>query len=97
METFKKSAVDFVETMRVAAGVECDVYKFVDDDIRDLGIIRIKAGCKTPRQKVLAGERTVEGYISGKGKLTIIKPGGEMVVFDGKNDLEVEIDYIFSI
>ena len=38
---------------------------------RDLGIIRIKAGSKTPLQKVLRGNQTIEGYISGEGRLVI--------------------------
>ena len=72
--------VVFLETFRIANGVECDVYTFVGDTTRDPGIIRIAAGCRTPRQQVLQGDRTVEGYISGKGKLTISKPDGSKVV-----------------
>ena len=43
---------------------------------KDLGIIKIKPGYKTPLQKVLKGDRTVEGYISGKGKLTLTRANG---------------------
>ena len=42
-----------------------------------LGIIKIKPGSKTPLQRVLKGDRTIEGYISGKGKLTITKQDGK--------------------
>lgn len=66
--------VSFVETMDVTTGVQCDVYKFIDDSSKDLGIIRIEPGAKTPLQKVLQGDRTIEGYLSGKGKLVITKP-----------------------
>lgn len=66
--------VSFVETTKVAAGVECDVYKFDGDETKDLGVIRIEPGGKTPLQRVLKGDRTVEGYVSGKGKLIITKP-----------------------
>ncbi len=73
----KEQAVSFVETMHVADGVDCDVYSFVGDSTKDLGIIKVTPGHKTPLQRVLQGDRTVEGYISGKGKLTITKPSGK--------------------
>lgn len=68
--------VSFVETLQVIDGVECDVYKIVEDDSKDLGIIRIDAGKHTSLQEVLKGEKTVEGYLSGKGKLVITKSDG---------------------
>lgn len=78
MKTFnfenKNQPVSFVETTKVTNGVECDVYKFDRDDSKDLGIIRIEPNCKTPLQKVLKGDKTIEGYISGKGRLVITKP-----------------------
>lgn len=70
----KTHVVSFVETTKVAAGVECDVYRFDGDETKDLGVIRIEPGGKTPLQRVLKGDRTIEGYISGKGKLVITKP-----------------------
>lgn len=72
--------VSFVETMQVADGVECDVYGFTEDESKDLGIIRIEPGKKTPLQRVLQGEKTIEQYISGKGKLTITKQDGTQEV-----------------
>jgi len=69
--------VSFVETSQVADGVECDVYAFDKDNEKDLGLIRIMPGKKTPLQRVLKGDRTIEGYISGKGKFTLTKPNGE--------------------
>lgn len=70
----KPQLVSFVETMKVTTGVECDVYTFDGDNTKDLGVIRIEPGRKTPLQRVLKGDRTIEGYISGKGKLIITKP-----------------------
>lgn len=83
----KEQQVSFVETMHVNDGVDCDVYTFLGDSTKDLGIIRISPGSKTPLQKVLKGDRTIEGYISGKGKLTITKPDGkqEVYVADGES------------
>ena len=77
----REQLVSFVETLDVADGVACDVYTFDGDTTKDLGIIRINPGSKTPLQKVLKGDKTVEGYISGKGKLKITKPNGKQVVY----------------
>ncbi len=84
----KEQPVSFVETMQVAKGVECDVYAFDGDKTKDLGIIRIKPGSKTPLQKVLKGDRTVEGYISGEGKLTITKIDGSKKIYEVKGELK---------
>lgn len=70
-----------METMHVTDGVDCEVYTFDGDPSKDLGIIKVKPGCKTPLQKVLKGDRTVEGYISGKGKLTVTKTDGRQEVY----------------
>ncbi len=77
----RKTNIIFVESVEVTTGVVCDVYKFEEDESKDLGIIEIKAGMKTPSQKVLKGERTVEGFISGYGELIIIKENGEKVAY----------------
>lgn len=76
----KEQIVSFVETMHVTDGVDCDVYAFHEDLTKDLGIIKISPGNKTPLQKVLKGERTIEGYLSGKGKLTITKTDGQIKI-----------------
>lgn len=67
-----------METIQVASGVSCDTYSFTNDKSKDLALIHIKPGCKTPLQKVLKGEKTVEGYLSGNGRLVVI----------GKNETE---------
>lgn len=67
LQEFQGKAVTFVEQMQVRDGVICDVYVFNDDDTCDLGIITIDSGAKTPKQKVLQGKRTVEGYLNGQG------------------------------
>ncbi|MDR0956968.1 MAG: hypothetical protein LBM09_00075 [Candidatus Nomurabacteria bacterium] len=71
MKEFQGAPVEFIETTIVTDGVECDSYKFVGDDAKDLGIIRVAAGKSTPRQKVLNGNHTIEGYASGSGKLVV--------------------------
>ena len=72
----------FIETLNVQPGVTCDVYTFVGDTTKDLGIITILPGHKTPLQKVLSGDRTIEGYISGKGTLVITGRDGQVETFE---------------
>jgi len=85
--------VSFVETMQVTNGVECDVYSLPEDESKDLGIIRVESSKKTPLQKVLQGERTIERSISGKGKLTITGQDGtqRILVADDLNLVSVII------
>ncbi len=81
--------ISFVQRTEEADGVVRDAYSFVDDDRKNLGIIQIEPGKKTPLQRVLSGDRTIEGYISGKGTLTITKQNGQTLTFsfDGKTEL----------
>ncbi len=89
-------SISFVETMNVTEGVVCEVYAFEGDNTKDLGIIKISSGCKTPLQKVLKGDKTIEGYVSGKGVLTIIKIDGSQVVYPvgdtDKNQFSVTVN-----
>lgn len=86
--------VNFVETMTVKEGVECDVYSFDRDTSKDLAVVRVAAGAKTPLQKVLSGVTTTEGHISGKGILTIQSPDGRRDVFhfEGRDMGEVLVE-----
>jgi hypothetical protein len=88
----QEQPVSFIETLHVTDGVDCDVYSFVSDESKDLGIIRINPGSKTPLQKVLKGDRTIEGYISGKGKLTVMKSDGKQEVYTADGKFEKPID-----
>jgi hypothetical protein len=78
--------VSFLETSSVNKKVECDVYSFINDDEKDLGIIKIKAGGKTPLQKILKGKKTIEGYVSGVGSLTVNEEGGQKKVYKVNED-----------
>lgn len=86
LETFvyrdKTLATNFMGSSKVFPGVVCEVYLHPETQERDLGIIYIEAGKKTKPQKVLAGEETIEGYISGTGRLILLKPTGENLVFE---------------
>jgi hypothetical protein len=63
--------ISFIETMKVKDGVWCDTYSFVGDDTKDLAIVRVDKGYKTPRQRILQGNRTIEGLLEGKGTFTV--------------------------
>jgi hypothetical protein len=66
--------VQYRETTKVKDGVTCDVYRFVGDDEKDLGIINIKQGTATPAQRILDGDTTLEGFISGESELVVLDP-----------------------
>lgn len=87
--------VRYKETQQVKEGVECDIYEFIDDTTRDLAIIRVKAGYKTPLQKVLKGKITIEGFLDGRATLTITssKTGSipKIYSFDSKQDVGKEV------
>lgn len=89
----KSLAVSFIETMQVKEGVECDVYRFVEDSTKDLAIVRVQGGYKTPLQKVLKGEETIEGFHEGKATLTVTPLGSKPQVhsFDSIHDVGKEV------
>jgi hypothetical protein len=92
----QKRGVRFVETQQVKEGVECDIYTFVDDDTRDLAIVRVQKGSKTPMQLVLRGDETIERYISGTGELRVYSSSDGVKAYpfkdgDGPQDVVVNI------
>lgn len=99
-EQDNESPVSYIETIEVAEGVSCDTYSFEADETRDLAVVEVKAGCKTPLQRILQGELTVEGYMSGEGTLTIDLGGsGTQVEYNFPGDINsvvVEIDDIMQ-
>ena len=83
--------VSFLETMQVSEGVECDVYQFDNRKDVDLGIIKIQPKSKTPRQKILKGDKTIEGYILGKGKLIVEEDDGQTYTYEVDNGKVFEV------
>jgi hypothetical protein len=66
----------------VKAGVNCDIYEFEGDKSKDLAIVGVDPGCATPLQRILQGDKTIEGYVSGSGTLTVTKSTGEKSVYE---------------
>jgi len=81
--------VSYVETSQVKVGVECDVYAFINDDSRDLAIIRIKAGCSSPHQRIKKGTKTVQGFLEGEATLSIgdVDGGVSVSYFNSRDEV----------
>jgi hypothetical protein len=92
LEKFQGNAVVYGETQQVKAGVECDTYRFVGDDTRDLAIVRVDKGSKTRLQRILLGNKTIEAYVSGEGTLAITEPNGETRTLEFPSDDRVEVE-----
>jgi len=93
LRDFSDEPVTFVETSRVKDGVYCDVYRFNDDDSKDLGIVRVSKDCRTPLQRVLKGDKTLEIFQTGQGVLSVTNTDGVKIrhVFPSDTPAEVEI------
>ena len=79
-------SVKYVETQQVKDGVECDIYTFYANTSRDLAVVRVAKGFKTPLQKILKGDETVEKYVSGTGTLNVTDVDGTKHVHNFPND-----------
>lgn len=97
----EETPVSFVESMTVKEGVECDVYSFDGDSSKDLAVVSVREGAKTPLQRVLSGVTTTEGFLSGKGTLTVELLDGtvETFKFDEQNQgeaVQIEVGQIMQ-
>ena len=91
---FNGQKIKFIETTQVKEGVVCDVYEFENDTRKDLGIVKVSKGYKTPLQKVLKGDKVIEIFREGVGKLTVIGTDKKDRVyrFPGQqSEVEVEV------
>ena len=93
-ETLGYQPITFVSSSEVRPGVTCEVYAFDGESDRDLGIIHIEAGKKTPRQMVLRGEATQECYISGKGRLTVTRVDGQKSIYEVDGNIPTLTAYV---
>ena len=55
--------VNFIESSEVKEWLICDVYEFVWNKEKDLGIIYVKKWYSTPKQEILEWIRTIEWMI----------------------------------
>lgn len=74
--------ISFVETQAVKEGVIADLYTFDDDTTKDLAIVHVTKGYKTPLQRILKGAKTIEGYMDGSGTLTVTAQDGLQKKYD---------------
>ncbi|HSX07772.1 MAG TPA: hypothetical protein VLG11_02665 [Candidatus Saccharimonadales bacterium] len=70
--------ITFVENQTVKDGVTADIYTFDDDSSKDLAIVHVTKGYKTPLQRILKGTQTIEGYMNGNGTLTVTAQDGSV-------------------
>lgn len=84
--TFRGESVEFLETQIVKDGVTCDVYSFIGDNTKDLAIIRIKQGMQTPKQLILKGDKTIEGFLVGKADLTFSRTAQNETIYGYSDD-----------
>ena len=99
----KDLAVTFVEHQQVKEGVTCDIYTIDGDVTKDLAIVEIQPGFRSPRQKVLTGTRTIQRFISGSANLYVDElDGGEHTRYfksgeaTENSDVEVQIGEIMQ-
>lgn len=101
LHSFQERPVAYVETIQVKDGVECDTYSFVGDDTQDLAIVRVTRGYKTPLQKILKGNKTIEGFLKGEGVLKVWHEDGIIDIYEfdtikTKKEVEVAIGQIMQ-
>jgi len=96
-------SVTFVETQKVKEGVTCDIYTIDGDSTKDLAVIEIQPGFRSPRQKVMKGTRTIQRFISGTAYLYVNGlDGSEHTRFFASkearqnNDVEVRVGEIMQ-
>lgn len=87
LDHFQNERVTFVETTQVANGISCDIYTFWENDLKDLGIVTVSRGESTPKQKVLAGDKTEEIFLSGHGTLEIKRASGVIETYNFPGDV----------
>lgn len=99
LKVLKKQKVTFKEEYQVQEGVMCYTFVFDNDSSKDAAIIVIQKGYKSPRQRIMNGDKTIQGWFSGKAVLTVKKPNGETVKYNypgAQNDIEVQVGEIME-
>jgi putative hydrolase of the HAD superfamily len=82
LSEYDNQELKFIESSKVKDGVVCDIYEFINDNSKDLGIVTVEKGYKTPLQLVVGGEKTVEIFQQGQGVLTIIDQNGNKSAYN---------------
>lgn len=94
LSEYNNQLVKFIESSEVKDGVVCDVYEFVSDGSKDLGIVSVQKGYKTPLQLVVGGDKTMEVFQQGQGILTVIDQSGNKSEYNfptERSEVEVKV------
>ena len=99
----KRLPITFVESQVVKEGVTCDIYTIDDDRTKDLAVIEIQPGFRSPRQKVIKGDLTIQRFFSGAAYLYVDELDGSKRTRFFKsqeatqnNDVEVKVGEIMQ-
>jgi peptidase E len=65
----------FVKSVHLSESVDSDVYSFLDDKSQILSIVKVKKGVKTLIETVESNNKIIEGFLKGKGTLTVFLQG----------------------
>lgn len=86
--------ITFIETQQTKEGVLSDIYAFDGDNSKDLAIVHVTKGYKTPLQRILKGAKTIEGYMTGSGTLTVTAQDRSQKThtFTGNTDANPDIE-----
>lgn len=96
---FRGQKVNLIEATQVKEGVVCDVYEFANDNTKDLGIVKVSKGFKTPLQKVLGGEKTIEIFEARVGQLKVIGADKKERIYNfpgQQSEVEVQVGEIME-
>lgn len=61
----------YIKSVHIASGIDSDVYSFLDDKSQVLSIVRVKRGVKSPLEKIESANKIIEGFLKGKGTLSV--------------------------
>ncbi len=68
--------ISYINSLHVSDGVDSDIYTFIDDNSQVLSIVKVKRGFKSPFEKIMSHNKVIEGFLKGKGTLTVTIEGG---------------------
>lgn len=59
----------------IYTGVNCTIFIDLDNETHDFAVVSVTAAHKTPRQRIISGEKTIESFVGGKGSFIIERDG----------------------
>lgn len=63
--------ITYLNSVHVSDGVDSDIYTFIDDNSQVLSIVKVKHGFKSPKEKIESHNKVIEGFLKGRGTLSV--------------------------